>query len=61
MPSYKNQDKYFRNLNSVLAQDYANLHVVYIDDASRDGTAEKVRAYVQKYQVPADRLMFIEN
>lgn len=61
IPSYKNQDKYFRNLNSILQQDYKNYHIIYIDDASKDGTAEKVNAYIEKYQIPKERLNFIEN
>jgi glycosyltransferase involved in cell wall biosynthesis len=39
IPSYKNQDKYLRNLNSILQQDYQHYHIIYIDDASQDGTA----------------------
>lgn len=49
IPSYKNADKYFRNLNSILVQNYDAFHIVYIDDASGDGTADKVREYVKKY------------
>lgn len=59
IPSYKNQDKYLRNLNSILQQDYDNYHIVYIDDASKDGTAEKVKSYIDKYKVPESRLLFI--
>jgi glycosyltransferase involved in cell wall biosynthesis len=50
-----------RNLNSILQQDYKNYHIIYIDDASKDGTAEKVNAYIQKYNVSDKRLNFIEN
>ena len=50
-----------RNLNSILQQDYQNYHIIYIDDASQDGTAEKVRDYIKKYNVSERRLNFIEN
>ncbi len=34
---------------------------MYIDDASQDGTADKVREYIKKYNVSERRLNFIEN
>ena len=52
MPSYKIVDKFFRNLNSILQQDYSNYHIIFIDDASKDGTADVVRNYIRKYDVP---------
>ncbi len=51
MPSYKNNHgkNIKKNLNSIFQQKYDNFHVVYIDDASKDGTPDMVRDYAQKY------------
>jgi glycosyltransferase involved in cell wall biosynthesis len=46
VPSYNNQHYYKRNLDSIFSQTYPNYRIVFIDDASFDGTAELVRAYV---------------
>ncbi len=46
IPSYNNQDWYQNNLGSVLAQNYSNFRVIYIDDASPDGTGELVQNYI---------------
>ena len=45
IPSYNNARYVDRNLQSVFAQEYTNYRVVYIDDASSDGTHEKALAY----------------
>ena len=47
IPSYNNNDWYKENLRSVFAQKYTNYRVIYIDDASTDGTADLVQQYVQ--------------
>ncbi len=46
--SYKNKEWYQRNLDSVFFQKYRNYRVIYIDDASPDGTGELVASYVKK-------------
>ena len=43
IPSFKNVNRVFINLNSIFAQDYKAFHIIYTDDASGDGTADKVR------------------
>ncbi|MBS0604952.1 MAG: glycosyltransferase family 2 protein [Verrucomicrobia bacterium] len=48
IPSYKNKQWYQRNLDSVFSQNYHNFRVIYIDDASPDGTGDLVRAYVKE-------------
>jgi glycosyltransferase involved in cell wall biosynthesis len=48
IPSYNNAQVYRKNLDSVFAQNYSQYRVIYIDDASSDGTGEKVKAYVQE-------------
>jgi len=46
--SYNNAQWYERNLGSVYAQDYENYSVVYVDDASPDGTGKLVAEYIEK-------------
>ena len=48
IPSY-NQAKYIAyNLDSILAQTYSNFEVIFIDDGSKDNTAEIVKSYTEK-------------
>ncbi len=44
--SYNNRDFYLANLSSIIAQDYDNYSVLYIDDCSTDGTAQLVHDYI---------------
>lgn len=44
--SYNNADWYKANLDSVFDQKYTNYRVIYVDDASDDGTAELVEKYI---------------
>ena len=48
VPSYNNAQSrlYLRNLDSIFQQNYKNYHVVYVNDASTDGTGEYVQAYM---------------
>ncbi len=46
IPSYNNRQWYDRNLSSVLAQDYHNFRIIYIDDCSSDGTGELVDKFI---------------
>jgi GR25 family glycosyltransferase involved in LPS biosynthesis len=48
VPSYNNQEWYRTNLDSIFRQSYANYRVIYIDDASTDGTGNLVEAYLQE-------------
>lgn len=58
--SYKNADWYTWNLDSVFDQNYANWHMIYIDDCSPDGTGELVREYV-KQRGFEDKVTILEN
>lgn len=42
IPSYNNKNWVYQNLTSVLTQDYSSYRIIYIDDASTDGTADEV-------------------
>ncbi len=46
--SYNNARWYKQNLDSIFCQQYTNYHVVYVDDASTDGTYELVKEYVHR-------------
>ncbi len=58
--SYNNKTMYQRNLNSVFSQDYSNYRVIYIDDASPDGTGDLVERYV-KEKKQEHRVTLIKN
>ncbi len=45
---YNNKDWYRWNLDSLLNQQYSNYHIIYVDDASTDGTADLVRQYIKE-------------
>lgn len=52
--SYNNRQWVKENINSILDQDYSNFRVIYIDDASRDGTADVVESLVQAHEKKID-------
>lgn len=51
MMSRKNveYDRYKFSLASVLRQKYDNYHIVYVDDASEDGTGYLAQQYINKH------------
>lgn len=60
IPSYNNIQWYQKNLDSVRDQDYNNYHVIYIDDASKDGTGDAVQQYVKDNNIH-DKITVISN
>lgn len=60
IPSYNNKDRYEENLDSVFFQTYQNFRVIYVDDASEDGTADLVKAYIRKHNLDS-RVTLIRN
>ncbi len=60
IPSYNNRDWYLQNLGSVLAQDYDNYRVIYVDDASPDGTGGLVELYLKEH-AEGSRVALIKN
>ncbi|MEX2437789.1 MAG: glycosyltransferase [Candidatus Babeliales bacterium] len=60
--SYNNKQWYTRNLDSVLSQAYPadKYRVIYVDDASSDGTADLVEAYCKQHAFQ-DRITLIRN
>lgn len=60
IPSYNNERWYEKNLSSLLSQDYDNFRSVYVDDCSKDRTAELVQSYIEKNNAQ-DKITFIKN
>lgn len=48
--SYNNAPWYEKNLESIFNQKYKNYRVIYVDDASTDGTADLVEKFVKKHK-----------
>lgn len=47
IPSYQNSQWFEKNLGSVLAQNYEQFRVIYVDDCSPDGTGNLVEKYLE--------------
>ena len=60
IPSYNNKDRYEKNLDSVFSQTAQNFRVIYIDDASPDGTGALVKEYIRKRGLQ-NRITLIRN
>lgn len=58
--SYNNKDNYEKNLRSVFSQTYDGFRIIYVDDASPDGTGNLVRNFLQRYDIE-DRVTLIQN
>lgn len=58
--SYNNARWVNKNLTSVLKQNYDNYRIVYIDDCSKDGTADKAKFIVEKLK-QTSRVEIISN
>ncbi len=60
IPSYNNENYVEENLRSVFEQKYSNFKVVYINDASSDGTLKEVIRVVDKYEFH-DKIKIVDN
>lgn len=60
IPSYNNKDWYVRNLDSVVSQNYENFKIIYLDDASSDGTGSLVEDYIRERNLEG-RLTLVHN
>ncbi len=58
--SRNNKSFYEKNLNSTLNQNYTHYKIIWIDDASTDGTPELVKKYLAKHDTK-NIATFIEN
>lgn len=60
IPSFNNAPYYLDNIESVLKQNYTNYHIIYIDDASPDGTGTLVEKYIKAHGLH-DKITLIKN
>ncbi len=58
--SYNNKQFTSFYCDSLIAQNYKNFHVIYIDDASTDGTTEEVLRYARFHKFD-DKLILLTN
>ena len=58
--SYNNKNYYKKNLRSVFEQKYPNFRVIYINDASTDGTGESVFNWIKNAGVE-ERVELVQN
>lgn len=58
--SRNNREWLEQHFDSIRTQTYTNWRIIYIDDASTDGTADAVMEYVTKYNLE-DRITLIRN
>ena len=61
VPSYNNAQWYQLNLDSILAQNYTNYRVIYINDCSKDDTGKLVEEYLKKVNVDHRRIDFDDS
>jgi glycosyltransferase involved in cell wall biosynthesis len=59
-PSFNNTKWCEKNLASVFEQTYDNYRLIYIDDCSTDGTADKVKEIIARFG-KADKVQLIRN
>lgn len=60
IPSYNNARWCEKNLASVLAQNYSNYRVIYVDDCSKDDTYQKVKQFIDEHNA-WDKVTLIGN
>lgn len=60
VPSFNNAAWYERNLGSILSQRYDRYSVLYVDDASPDGTGQLVGGYLDRHD-PERRVTLVTN
>jgi glycosyltransferase involved in cell wall biosynthesis len=58
--SYNNSEWYRKNLDAVVAQNYENYSVIYIDDCSPDNTGNLVEQYIQEHGLE-DKYLLVKN
>ena len=57
----RNDKEYYQgNLDSTINQNYTNYRIIWVDDASTDGTPELVEAYLKEHD-PKHRVTLVKN
>lgn len=54
MPTYNNKfkNRHFRNIKSIISQQYTHFKFIIIDDASQDGTFNDLQSYLARVKFP---------
>lgn len=58
--SYNNEEWVYRNLYSIVNQNYSYWRIIYVNDNSSDNTLEKVNDFINKYSIK-DKITIISN
>jgi glycosyltransferase involved in cell wall biosynthesis len=64
VPSFNNTEgnRHFKNMRSILMQEYKNYHIVFIDDASTDGAGVQIEAMLRNQTIlPSYRYVIVKN
>lgn len=63
VPSYNNvaQDRYLKNIRSILQQDYSNYRILFIDDGSTDNTGKRIEEYAKTHFISKEKLTIRHN
>ena len=64
VPTFNNaaDDRYLRNIRSIVMQNYSNYHIVVIDDASTDNTGDLISSFLSKQtRIPKERYHIQKN
>jgi glycosyltransferase involved in cell wall biosynthesis len=61
IPSYNNIKWWHGNILSALQQQNKNFRIIYIDDASTDGTGTAVESWLKKNNIPLINFLLIRN
>ena len=59
--SYNHSDFIEDCMKSIIAQTYLNMEILYLDDASGDGTFEKALEYKEELERKYEKVIFIQN
>jgi glycosyltransferase involved in cell wall biosynthesis len=63
VPTYNNvhDHRYLWNIESILQQEYSNIKVVIVDDASSDGTSNKIAKHLLWRKANPDKYILIKS
>ncbi len=54
-------NRYEKLVLTLLQQEYQNYHVVFVDDASTDGTLVRTKELMEKLGFPRERVAYVQN
>ncbi len=54
-------NRYEKLVLTLLQQEYQNYHMVFVDDASTDGTLVRTKELMEKLGFPRERVVYVQN